>query len=177
MATPHKTKPEQWARLEMRQLGGNDLVCAALELRDRLATVEQRIQNLEAVPEQSSSVATPDHLRDTPEMVATDAELLKAWDVRIDQGILGRIRAIYNLGRQHGATNPSTTFTNFNYPELSDSSSSELIKKVAKAIGVISTDQAAACAAIQVVADWLAQRNPAAIGWAEIIREESERHG
>lgn len=36
----HKATPEQWARLEMRQLGGNDLVCAALELRDRIAALE-----------------------------------------------------------------------------------------------------------------------------------------
>jgi hypothetical protein len=40
MTTPHKATPEQWARLEMRQLGGNDLVCAALELRDRIAALE-----------------------------------------------------------------------------------------------------------------------------------------
>jgi hypothetical protein len=38
--TPHKATPEQWVNLERRQLGGNDLVCAALELRARVEALE-----------------------------------------------------------------------------------------------------------------------------------------
>ena len=36
----HRATAEQWARLEQRYLGGNDLVCAALELRDRIEALE-----------------------------------------------------------------------------------------------------------------------------------------
>ena len=38
--TPHKATPEQWVNLERRQLGGNDLVCAALELRAKVEALE-----------------------------------------------------------------------------------------------------------------------------------------
>ncbi len=38
--TDYKATPEQWARIEQRQLGGNDLVCAVLELRARVEALE-----------------------------------------------------------------------------------------------------------------------------------------
>ena len=38
--TDYKATPEQWVNLERRQLGGNDLVCAALELRARVEALE-----------------------------------------------------------------------------------------------------------------------------------------
>jgi hypothetical protein len=43
--TPHRATPEQWVNLERRQLGGNDLVCAALELRARVEALEDAAQN------------------------------------------------------------------------------------------------------------------------------------
>jgi hypothetical protein len=36
----YKATPEQWARIKQRQLGGNDLVCAVLELRVRVEALE-----------------------------------------------------------------------------------------------------------------------------------------
>jgi hypothetical protein len=38
---------KQWARLEQRQLSGNDLVCATLELRARVETLERRCEVLQ----------------------------------------------------------------------------------------------------------------------------------
>jgi hypothetical protein len=38
--TDHKANPKQWVRLEERRLGGNDLVCAVLELRARVEALE-----------------------------------------------------------------------------------------------------------------------------------------
>jgi hypothetical protein len=38
---------EHWARLEQRQLSGNDLVCATLELRARVETLEKRCEVLQ----------------------------------------------------------------------------------------------------------------------------------
>jgi hypothetical protein len=42
--TDRKVTPEQWARLEQRQLSGNDLVCATLELRARVETLERHCE-------------------------------------------------------------------------------------------------------------------------------------
>jgi hypothetical protein len=38
--TPHRATPAHWVNLERRQLGGNDLVCAVLELRARVEALE-----------------------------------------------------------------------------------------------------------------------------------------
>jgi hypothetical protein len=38
--TDYKATPEHWVNLERRQLGGNDLVCAVLELRARVEALE-----------------------------------------------------------------------------------------------------------------------------------------
>lgn len=38
--TDYKATPEHWVNLERRQLGGNDLVCAALELRAKVEALE-----------------------------------------------------------------------------------------------------------------------------------------
>jgi hypothetical protein len=44
MTEEYKAAPEQWARLEQRQLSGNDLVGAVLELRARVETLERRCE-------------------------------------------------------------------------------------------------------------------------------------
>jgi hypothetical protein len=44
MTEEYKATPEQWARLEQRQLSGNDLVGAVLELRARVKTLERRCE-------------------------------------------------------------------------------------------------------------------------------------
>ena len=52
----YKATPEQWVNLERRQLGGNDLVCAALELRARVEALEANH------PEKPDSSACADSL-------------------------------------------------------------------------------------------------------------------
>ena len=42
--TDHKANPKQWVRLEERRLSGNDLVCAALELRAKVEALEAKSQ-------------------------------------------------------------------------------------------------------------------------------------
>jgi hypothetical protein len=54
--TDYKATPEQWVNLERRQLGGNDLVCAALELRARVEALEANH------PEKPDSSACADSL-------------------------------------------------------------------------------------------------------------------
>jgi hypothetical protein len=60
--------------------------------------------------------------------------------------------------------------------------SESLVKVVEEAIArapysLEKNEAYAACAAISAVADWLQKRNPAAIGWCDMIREEVGRHG
>lgn len=127
MGTPHKATPEQWETVEKTE--GGYLSPCILELRDRLAALEaamwaltstvskagndhqRRLAALEDAAnlrqqdedaERAMENAPADHVRGATEMVATDAELIKAWDVR-HADHLGRIRHIYDMGRQHGA--------------------------------------------------------------------------
>jgi hypothetical protein len=52
--TPHRATPEQWVNLERRQLGGNDLVCAVLELRARVEALEAAQQQPEPIDEEEN---------------------------------------------------------------------------------------------------------------------------
>jgi hypothetical protein len=162
MSTTHKATPEQWARLEARQLVlGNDLACAALELRSRIEALE------------AAAKAPPDHLHEAAGAVATNAELLKAWDVHIRWLREEVERHAYNLGRQHGAANRRAILGSSPAPD------DGLVELVVDAI----TDSAAgygtadepARAAILAVAEWLD-----AIGYgatASILRQELQHHG
>ena len=40
----YQATPDQWSRLQQRYLGGNDLVCAVLELRARVETLDKRCE-------------------------------------------------------------------------------------------------------------------------------------
>lgn len=73
MTTPHKATPLQWSRVQgWADDGGSSTDSCILELRDRLAAIEQQIQAVDATTEDCSVVGAPDHLRGAPEMVAYD---------------------------------------------------------------------------------------------------------
>lgn len=93
MTTPHKATPSDWRQVETHARANSPTSSVILELRDRLAAAEQRIQALEG--------ATADHVRDAPEMVATDDELYEPWDRA--KSVEAGLRAVYNLGLSHGA--------------------------------------------------------------------------
>lgn len=62
MTAPHKAKPDQWAELEryLEVLDNPIVASAILELRDRLAAAEQRIQSLvDASPAKPDSSPAP----------------------------------------------------------------------------------------------------------------------
>ena len=162
MTTPHKATPDQWARLEARQLvRGNDLVCAALELRSRIEALE------------AAANAPADHPGEPAGTVATDAELLKPWDVHIRWLREEVERHACNLGRQHGAANRRAILGSSPAPD------DGLVELVVDAI----TDSAAgygtadepARAAILAVAEWFDAIDYGAT--ATILRQELQRRG
>ena len=149
----------------------------------------------------TAASAPPDHLRDAPEMVATDAELIKSWDVR-NGDHLARIRFIYNLGRQHGATQATcphiaTSDEGTSYCRLAEQGNRQgiLDSSPAPAGGLVERVADAMYggteAVILAVADWLVEQSPepGPVGkllgqistpfavMADMLREEVKRNG
>jgi hypothetical protein len=216
MAEQHRATPEQWKATEKyahAAIGCYSDSCI-LELRDRIAALEEaendrRFRDCKAAIDNYRQ----DHLRDAPEMVATDDALMRHYAQAVTDAIqrgatndelsqAGR-RAVYELGRQHGAAqatcpyiissdegtsycqlaeqgNSSAALTGSNHPEKPDSSYAPdggLVAKVTDAVvyGIEISDQRGAIDAILAVAEWFD-----AIGYggtASIVRHELQRHG
>jgi hypothetical protein len=98
MADQYRATPEQWfasrydwGRASSEALDGDPAFRCLLELRDRIAALE------------AGASAPADHVADASKMVATDEELYELWERGALYSLNLRLRAIYNLGRQHGA--------------------------------------------------------------------------
>jgi hypothetical protein len=163
MADQYCATPEQWSNIE--QLASScvyDLVI--LELRDRLAVAEQRIQELEQRPISGSVELVADPLLDTKEMVIADEGLERIFYDAPGEGTAAEgLRAVYDLGRQHGA-NSSVGLTGSNHPAKPDSSPAPaggLVERVAHTIHDAPSGygyENEAYAAILAVAEWLRKR-------------------
>jgi hypothetical protein len=103
-----------------------------------------------------------------PEPVATDQELYQLYD-RTGPTIVDAFRAIYDLGRQHGATQAAPATEKSSAPAPAGS----LVDEVAKCITPSSEtlQRGWACDAITSAADWLEKRGN--IGSAEDLRREA----
>jgi hypothetical protein len=134
MSTPHRATPDQWAHLEVCDLDGLAGYSCVLELRARIEALESEVESLsaanlsfnseiEARIEALEAGANLRHQDEDAELPinkskndrpsrATDADLVKLWHdtpVSIHDGNdLGcrALRAVYDLGRHHGATCP-----------------------------------------------------------------------
>jgi hypothetical protein len=130
MTAPHKATERQWGIVRRRaEVVWNDdsTDSVLLEVADRLAALEavlashgeqisglhsqhnlvvDNITDLQGSVNQLEAAASPpfaaDHSRGAPEMVATEDELLNAFHGNCIGGA-PRLRAVYNLGRQHSA--------------------------------------------------------------------------
>jgi hypothetical protein len=130
MTTPHKATERQWGIVRRRaEVVWNDdsTDSVLLEVADRVAALEgvltshgeqisglhsqhnlvvDNITDLQGCVNQLEAAASPpfaaDHSRGAPEMVATEDELLNAFHGNCIGGA-PRLRAVYNLGRQHSA--------------------------------------------------------------------------
>ncbi len=206
MTTPHKATPEQWDRMEAWRGNGDTFADCTLELRDRIAALEQR-------PIAGSVELAADHFRDAQKMVATDDALQRRYAQAVTDAIqrgatndelsvAGR-RTIYDLGRQH-ATCPHivTSDEGTSYCRLAEqavNSSAGLTGSPAPAGGLVMAVHNAiatamghgpteARAAILAVAAWLGSQiqalsyepNPeqegAGLVAARWLREEVQRH-
>ena len=115
---PHKATEHQWGIVRRR--AKNDFPDSTdsvlLELAHRVAAMESQhnlvvdsITDLQGCVNQLKAATSPppaaDHSRGATEMVATDKELCSLYDTRRlrDRSTIAALRAVYNLGRQHGA--------------------------------------------------------------------------
>jgi len=215
LTAPHKADLSDWQFLESWSVDGEALAPCVLELRSRIEALEEaendrRFRDCKAAIDNSSATLTgsnhpakPDS-SPAPEMVATDADLRRLWhNTADDLGFGQAIRAIYNLGREHGAANATcphivTSNEGTSYCDLAEktanskptpnprqirsSSTDGLMQSVSAAIcpidgrgGTPINWEPEARAAILAVAEWFD-----AIGYgatASILRQELKRHG
>ena len=140
MATPHKATPEQWGQCEADAATWGRAFPCILELRSRIEALE------------AAASAPADHLRDVTKMVATDGELHKMWrhgGTTVEAGL----RAVYSLGRQHGAAQAASR-TEKESLTVAPAPAGGLVERLMDE-GYAVTH---ARAAILAVADWLQKR-------------------
>jgi hypothetical protein len=106
-----------------------------------------------------------------PAPAATDEELCRVYNDGPEHGFGPAIRAVYDLGRQHGAAQPPAA-----HPAPPAAPAGGMVEMVAAAIieAMVISDRAAACAAIREVADCLEGRG--AYSSTHFLREEAD-HG
>jgi hypothetical protein len=146
------------------------------ELRSRVEALEAAQHNPRAATSSryQAAVSAVIGKRDAPapggslvERVATDAELCQLYDAP-DHGFGPALRAVYDLGRRHGAASIRSA------PE------SPLVERVADAIAAQATsagivNDRPARAAILEVAAWMREQGIGASGWAMRLESEAEQ--
>jgi hypothetical protein len=176
----YKATPEQWVNLERRQLGGNDLVCAALELRARVEALEaaahkhivetsanilalaSRLEALEAAERQASKVyeinkplqLTPEQAQQIRDLLAPNSKPTPK-DRQIGSSLVERVKAVIQLeDEKHYWPSPETSAADMARADM-------------------------ARAAIREVAAWMSQESEGHLGsgahWARRLQQEAER--
>jgi hypothetical protein len=142
----------------------------------------KRIMALESRPIPGSVELAADHLADaskmvpTPEAVpvATNAELCSAYNDAPEHGVRPGLRAVYDLGRQHGAAQPPAA-----QPTPPPAPAGGLVERVCGEMTGDDDPSIDARAAIREVAKWLRSgyggREGYGTSWAGLIEEEANR--
>jgi hypothetical protein len=187
MTTPHKATAKQWAQLEDRAADHEFFFissCVA-ELRDRLSAAEQRIRELEYAENVRQQDEDAERASDGPDLKSLLSEST-GWLVEYEASCQFSKEARKELqdlvNRCDAAVGDPLTEWDDDFQSTSNPSqirssapAGELAERVAEAIGVISTAQSTARAAVHAVAEWFD-----AIGYgatASILRQELQRHG
>jgi len=186
MAEQHRATALQWQNVthyassinKPSALHGS--ASAILELAGRLAVAEQRIEALEA-----AASAPADHFADANKMVATDAELERVFYESEGTAAADGFRALYNLGRQHGAAQAANPTPE--QPPAAPAPAGGLVERVAWKVAlfasqarVVGDAKACSASAILAVAEWLEEGAGKHGRWAtpaNDLREEVQRHG
>jgi hypothetical protein len=192
MTKQHKATPEQWAYAEAcapEDFAGYSCI---LELRDRIEALEvgqqpqqDKLDRLIALDrddpaedaaqqpplftaeEVARIVAPSSPANSLVERVATDAELCQVYNDAPEHGFGPALRAVYDLGRQHGAV------------PIRSGPESPLVERVADAIAAQATstgivNDRPARAAILEVAAWLKEEGYSTLQ-AEALAQEANR--
>ena len=154
----YQATPDQWSRLQQRYLGGNDLVCAVLELRARVETLDKRCE----VQLMQLSELQERHHRLTLQVGHLEHELVRDDDDEPQQYCLE-------------AMDPPET--NFKPPSNSSQIRSSLVERLAAAIGQDDENinwTPEARAAIREVAAWLRDRGGYPHDWvAQVLDKQA----
>jgi hypothetical protein len=184
MINQHKATPDDWAQQEdwANRSVFSDSSCI-IELRDRIEALEVGQQPLAftgkvVAPITRDRDETGNYLivHDTPapagslvERIATDAELCQVYNNAPEHGFGPALRAVYDLGREHGAA-PTR-------PGLESAPTSSLMDRLAVALLNTTRNSNAdtkACTVILVVAAWLKERGYSTL-LTEALAQEANR--
>jgi len=196
MTTSHKATPKQW---EYAGTFAFDTRACLLELRDRVAALENAANSHSTASDSQVGSSTPDHVRGAPEMVATDDELVDIFyfHTHISSVLaISGLRAIYN----HGATKAAcphvrTSDEGTSYCALAEVSAAQarqeeeaapspapaggLVTRMRSALGMREfLSDAELSSMIHVVADWLQVHSGIIANgsqWGEMLRKEADR--
>ena len=104
MTNQHRARPDDWAQQEdwANRLAFSYSSCI-IELRDRLEALEVRQQPLQDKLDRLIALDRDDPANSLVERVATDEELCQLYYDAPEHGFGPALRAVYDLGRQHGA--------------------------------------------------------------------------
>ncbi len=140
----YKATPEQWVNLERRQLGGNDLVCAALELRARVEALEDAAQK--HIVETSSNIGAS--FRRIESLEAAERQASKVYEISKPLKLTAKQQKELNALLQPVTSKPSP-----NSSQIRSSLVERVVDALANASGSDWKEEARA--AIREVAAWI----------------------
>jgi hypothetical protein len=158
MTKPHRATPEQWEFIEL-YADSLDADACILELRDRIEALEAAQQPPQDKLDRLIALDRDYPANSLVERIATDAELCQVYNEKTT------LRAVYDLGRQHGAA-PAQ-------PGPGSSPTGSLMDRLAVALlstTRISSADTRARTVILVMAAWLKER-----GYSTLLTEALAR--
>jgi hypothetical protein len=189
---------EHWERVAGAANQGLPYCSCLLELRDRIAALEsldcvsailklsRRVDALEAAQNLRQQDEDVERVAADPQPVATDEELQRCYgwafmeavqkgDAAPEATELAH-RAVYDLGRQHGAAANSKPTPNFDQIR-SSAPAGGLLERVCNAMSIYEPIEGNARAAIRAVADWLRSKSGGGSGqyWSQRMEQEAGR--
>jgi hypothetical protein len=104
MADQHRATPDDWAQQEdwATRSAFSDSSCI-IELRGRVEALEARQQPPQDKLDRLIAIDRDDPTNSLVDRIATDAELCKVYNDAPEHGFGPALRAVYDLGREHGA--------------------------------------------------------------------------